>query len=63
MVYTCPKIDGTILLNPDSIRCSCSNAGGIVFFDKYKGEEIDFEKIDTKREEIITAFKRGIAPY
>lgn len=63
MAYTCSQIAGTILFNPSDVRCSCSNAGGIAFYEQYNGESLDFDKIDTKRNEIITAFKRGIAPY
>ncbi len=63
MPYSCEQIEGSILFNFDSIRCSCSNAGGIMFYENFNREmSLDFEKIFERKNKIIQDFQNNIAP-
>lgn len=62
MQYSCKYIDGAMLFDFNNVCCACSDTGGIVFKENYKGEIFDYEEITSIRENIIEGFKEGIVP-
>jgi pyruvate-formate lyase-activating enzyme len=45
-----------------SVRTCCSNKCGVTFINNYKGEKIDWKKINKQRKDIINNAKKGILP-
>lgn len=58
----CRFLNGGVTFMHSSVRACCSNKCGITFIDNYKGEKIDWEKINKQRKTIIEQCKKGKIP-
>ncbi len=58
----CRFLSGGVTFMHSAVRACCSNKCGITFFDDYKGEKIDWKKINKQRKKIVDQCKKGILP-
>lgn len=61
-IYYCRFWNGGVTFMHNSLRACCSNKCGITFIDNYKGEKINWKKIQKERNEIIKKCRKGIIP-
>ncbi len=59
---SCKSLHGGITFIHSAVRACCSNKLGVTFYENYKGEPINWEKIKKQRAKIIDDCKRGILP-
>lgn len=61
-IMYCRFLNGGITFMHSAVRACCSNKCGITFVDNYKGEGIDWKKINNQRKSIVEQCKKGILP-
>ena len=59
---SCRHLHGGITFMHGAIRTCCSHKQGVTFFENYKGEPIDWKKVDEQRKKVIKDCKKGILP-
>lgn len=59
---SCRFIHGGITFMHSSIRACCSHKCGVSFVENYKGENVDWNNVDSQRKEVIEHCKKGFIP-